>query len=79
MFNEPQRVARINRQELTDLAAEWSNAEAGNHLRLLLQRKGIDPDRFYQVTYNPLARCWVLTQEGPSSAAAGGVSSSAPG
>src|SRR5262249_52092848 len=73
MSNEPHRVARINRQDLADLPREWSHAEAGNYLRLLFQFKGIDPDRFYQVTYHPLALCWVLTQEGSSSRAAGGA------
>jgi hypothetical protein len=63
MANQPHCVARVNRQELTDLPCEWNNPERGTYLRLLFQLKGIDPDRFYQVTYHPLPRCWLLTQE----------------
>jgi hypothetical protein len=69
MWNEPHHVARINRHELTELPAGWSNSERGHYLRVLLRLKGIDPDRFYWITYHPFPRCWLLTQEagfGPS-------------
>jgi hypothetical protein len=63
MGSEPLRVARIDRHELRDLPADWSERERGQYLRLLFQLKGIDPNRFYHVTYHPHPRCWLLTQE----------------
>jgi hypothetical protein len=62
MSNELRRVAHINHHELSDLPPEWGNPERGRFLRRLLRCKGIDPDRYYQVTYHPLPRCWLLTQ-----------------
>jgi hypothetical protein len=63
MSRQPEQVARINRHEVTDLPAEWNNQERGQYLRMLFRLKGIEPDRFYRVTYHPLSRCWVMIQE----------------
>jgi hypothetical protein len=64
MATEAIRVARLNKTELFDLPAAWTDRERGQYLRALLQFKGIDPDRLYRVAYHPLPRCWVLTQDG---------------
>jgi len=64
MPNDPsKRVARINKQELTDMPAAWTDQERGQFLRLLLQFKGIDPHRFYTVVYYPERSCWLVSQE----------------
>jgi hypothetical protein len=63
MLTQPLHVARIDKSELFDLPAEWTDRERGQYLRLLLGFKGIDPDRFYHMAYYPLPRCWLLTQE----------------
>jgi hypothetical protein len=63
MATQPVRVARIDRNELLDLPAPWTNQERGQYLRFLLRLKGIDPDRLYRLAYHPLPRCWLLTQE----------------
>jgi len=63
MANEPSpRVARIDKRELADMPASWSNRERGRYLWLLLRLKGIDPNRLYTVEYYPYRSCWVLTQ-----------------
>jgi len=58
------RVARINKHELADMPAVWTNQERGQFLRLLVQFKGIDLTRFYTVEYYPHRACWLVTQEG---------------
>jgi hypothetical protein len=58
------RVARINKEEILDLPREWTQEEKGRYLRYILQFKGIDCARLYQIEYFPHHRCWVLTQEG---------------
>lgn len=64
MSNETsRRVARINKDELTDLPAEWTNQERGQYLRFLLHLKGIDSRRLYRMEYYPRRRCWLLLQE----------------
>lgn len=63
MANQCVRVARVNRPELLDLPPDWTDQECGQYLRLLLQLKGIDPNRFYYLSYHPDARCWLLTQK----------------
>ncbi len=60
---ENQRVARIDRQELTDLPANWSNEERGQYLRVLLKRKGVDVNRLYRLEYYPYHYCWLMLQE----------------
>ncbi|HJT78313.1 MAG TPA: hypothetical protein VJ739_14010, partial [Gemmataceae bacterium] len=65
MVSEPvQRVARINRGELSHLSPDLSLAERGRRLRRQLLHKGIDPDRLFRVEYYPNHHCWLLTQEG---------------
>jgi hypothetical protein len=56
-------IARINGADLVDLPADWSTAEKGAYLRLLLRSKGIDANRWYRVEYFPERRCWLLIQE----------------
>jgi hypothetical protein len=56
-------IARINSSELADLPPDWSTAERGCYLRLLLRIKGIDAGRWYRVEFFPRSRCWLLTQE----------------
>lgn len=63
MSSQTTRVARVNRPEWIDLPAHWTSADRGQYLRLLLQLKGIDPNRLYRIAYHPQARCWLLTQE----------------
>ena len=63
MSEQSERVARINRHEVTDLPSEWNHQERGLYLRMLFRLKGIEPDHFYRVTYHPLSRCWVVIQE----------------
>jgi hypothetical protein len=64
MVHQPtRRVVRLNKHELTEMPAPWSNRERGQYLRMLLRFKGIDPDRLYQVDYYPRRHCWLLTQE----------------
>jgi hypothetical protein len=63
MEHEPTpRVARVNRQDLDDMPAHWSDQERGQYLRLLLRLKGLDPGRLYTVSYYPHRSCWLLTQ-----------------
>jgi hypothetical protein len=67
------KVARIDKGELTDMAAEWSYQERGLYLRFLLHGKGIDPQRLYRTEYYPDHRCWLLLQEEtPATASEGG-------
>lgn len=64
MANEPRRcVARVDKSELSELPAHWTDRERGRYLRRLLRRKGIEPDRLYRVEYFPKHLCWVLTQD----------------
>ena len=64
MPNEPtRRVARVDKAELSEMPAHWTDPERGRYLRRLLRRKGIDPDRLYTVEYFPKHLCWLLTQE----------------
>jgi hypothetical protein len=77
MSNELRRVARINRHELSDLPPEWGNPERGRFFRRLLRCKGIDPDRYYQLTYHPLPGCWLLTQTADKHRVAGKAVASA--
>jgi hypothetical protein len=65
MGSEPIRVVRIDRPEMTDVPAPWTDQQRGQYLRRLLRLKGIDPDRFFRVAYYPLPRCWLVTQEAP--------------
>ena len=64
------RVARLDKRELADMPASWSDCERGWHLRALLRLKGIDPHRLYSVEYYPYRSCWVLSQVSPSLATA---------
>jgi hypothetical protein len=73
MLSEPPRVARVNQHELRELPADWSDSQRGEYLWSLLQLRGIDPNRFYHLSYHPLPRCWLLTQE----SAAGGAGAAA--
>jgi hypothetical protein len=76
MSTEPtRRMARLEKHELASLPPHWTNRERGRHLRVLLQRKGIDPGRMYRLEYYPHRQCWLLTQEGapPGELAAGKV------
>jgi hypothetical protein len=57
------KVARINKQQLSEIPLEWTNQERGRYLRLLFQLKGIDANRLFRVAYYPYPRCWLLTQE----------------
>lgn len=63
MTRQPARVARVDRRELSSIPSDWSFPRRGRYLRLLLQGKGIDPERYYRVEYHPRRHCWVLTQE----------------
>jgi len=56
-------VARVNKQDLADLPARWTDRQRGRYLRRLLRQQGINPDRLFQVAYYPHWRCWLLTQE----------------
>jgi hypothetical protein len=63
MVSEPTtRVARVDKRELADMPASWTNCQRGRHLRALLRLKGIDPNRLYTVEYYPYRSCWVLIQ-----------------
>ncbi len=65
MTSEPiQHVARIDKCDLADLPAAWSEQERGRHLRLLFRQRGIDPHRLFRVEYYPHRQCWLLIQEG---------------
>jgi hypothetical protein len=44
------------------MPASWTTGERGQHLRLMLRRKGIDPDRLFTMEYYPQRGCWLLTQ-----------------
>jgi hypothetical protein len=64
MANElNRRVARVDKSELSDLPAPWTDRQRGRYLRLLLWCKGIDSRRFFRVEYYPHPRCWLLLQE----------------
>ena len=64
MPNQPtRRVARVDKSELSEMPAHWTDRERGRYLRGLLRRKGIDADRLYAVEYFPEHLCWVLTQK----------------
>jgi sugar/nucleoside kinase (ribokinase family) len=67
MHSEPaHHIARLDRQELADMPAHWTNQERGHFLRHLLHLKGIDANRFYRVEYYPHRTCWLLLQEAGS-------------
>jgi hypothetical protein len=57
------RVARIDKAELSEMPADWTNRERGRHLRGLLYTRGIDPDRLFTVEYFPNHLRWVVMQE----------------
>src|SRR5262245_32202718 len=64
MANEhPPRVARVDRLELSDLPAGWSDRERGQYLRILLTGRGIDTARLFRVEYHPRRHCWLVLQE----------------
>jgi hypothetical protein len=68
-----QRVVRIDKGDLAELPAEWSDQERGRHLRRLFRLRGIEPHRLFRVEYYPHHQCWLLIQEdmpGASPAAA---------
>ncbi len=56
-------MARIDRNDLANLPPQSTNAQRGRLLRVLLQQRGIDVRRLYQLAYFPHRRCWLLTQE----------------
>jgi hypothetical protein len=58
-----QRLARVEKQELGEFPASWTDAERGRQLQLLLQRRGIDPGRLFRVEYYPHRFCWLVIQE----------------
>ncbi len=69
MPSEPsQRVARIDKSDLADLPAEWSEQERGRHLRRLFTQRGIDPHRLFRVEYYPDRQCWLLLQDAAAGA-----------
>src|SRR5207249_9967061 len=65
---QPSRLARVNKRELADVPAAWTEPERGQYLRLLLRGKGIDPDRLFRVEYHPRRHCWLVIQDPPPSA-----------
>jgi hypothetical protein len=64
MATEPvRRVIRLEKAEVSNMPAAWTEAERGQYLRLLLQCKGIDTGRLYRIEYYPDHRCWLVIQE----------------
>jgi hypothetical protein len=57
-----QQIARLNRHELTEMPPQWTDADRGQFLRMLLRLKGIDASRYFRVTYHPYRRCWLVSQ-----------------
>jgi hypothetical protein len=63
------RVARIDKSDLANLPAPWTDAERGRHLVGLLEKQGIVLSQFYHVEYYPRHQCWLLSQQGETVAA----------
>src|SRR5918911_533444 len=79
MPNEPgRRVARVDKSELSAMPEGWTHRERGRHLRRLLERKGIAPDRLFAVEYFPKHQCWVLTQDAEAAAPPGAAPPAQP-
>jgi hypothetical protein len=62
MCDMPQRVARLDRRELREMPAEWTDQERGEYLGLLLKLRGIDCQRLFRLEYYPQRQCWLVLQ-----------------
>jgi hypothetical protein len=61
--NRMRRVARIDKWEVSDLPAAWSNGERGRYLRGLISSRGVQPGKLFYTEYYPDRSCWLLIQE----------------